>query len=240
MCVKSSSNWQPALLRGEALCKWAQATAELTVVQKMLEPRTGDTATEIASEISNGMDLATETSPVKGDRQCREGCPGCGHSRISVTVPEVCAIADSLREDRTPEEIDSIRRRAVEIAEESSGMDNTQFAKSMFWCPLLSSGLSCSVYPVRPLVCRAWNSLSRDRCHDCYFANHVTDTIPLDEHAYTVVQGVRAGLSSAIDAAGLDGKSYELSHALTVAIDQPDAAKLWANGENVFENCEWI
>ena len=206
----------------------------------MLEPRTGDTATEIANEIDKGMDQAIDLSPAKCDRQCREGCPGCCHARISVTVPEICAIADSIRENRTPEEINSIRRRAVEIAEESSGMDNTQFAKSMFWCPLLSSGLSCSVYPVRPLVCRAWHSLSRDQCHDCYFANHVTDTIPLDEHAYTVGQGVRAGLSSAIDAAGLDGRSYELCHAHIVAIDQPDAAELWAAGENVFEGCEWI
>ncbi len=89
-------------------------------------------------------------------------------------------------------------------------------------------------------VCRAWISLSREACHDCYFANHVCNTIPLDHHAYRVGQGVRSGLSSGLEAAGLDGNHYELNSVLGMVLDTPDAAKRWACGEDVFGDCRKV
>ena len=116
-------------------------------------------------------------------------------------------------------------------------MSNTEYTEAMNWCPLLDSQLLCAVYPVRPLCCRAWNSLSLEACHDCYFGNHVCQTIPLDAHAYEIGQGVRSGLSRGIEAAGLDGNFYELNSALVVVLDKSDAADCWARGEDVFEHC---
>ena len=237
MGTEPNKNWQPQLLRGEKLRWWAHATAETATVTKLRATRTAETAVELVREVHDGAQQAMDAGPNQGDRACHEGCPGCCHMLISVTAPEVCAIAAWLRDRMSAAELNTIRQHAVENADKSKTMSNTEHAESMLWCPLLNSHLSCSVYPVRPLGCRAWNSLSLEACHDCYFANHACNTIPLDDHAYEVGQGVRSGLSRGNEEVGLDGNSYELSSALVTALDTPDAAERWARGENVFEHC---
>ena len=237
MVTEPNKNWQPQLLRGEQLRSWAHSTAEVTTTTKLFTARDKLTAADVASSLHSGAQQAMDAGPNEGDRACHEGCPGCCHSLISVTPPEACNIAEYLREQMSAEEVDAIRQHATENAEKSQEMDNTEYAKSMLWCPLLDSHLKCSVYEVRPTCCRAWNSLSLSACHECYFSNHVEKTIPLDDHAYNVGQGVRTGFSAAIDGAGLDGKHYELNSALIKALDTPDAAERWARGEEVFENC---
>lgn len=229
-------NWQPALLKGDKLRQWAQAVAETEATRTLLGPRTAETAIDLARPISEGAQHAIDMSGVKNQRACHKGCPGCCHAMISITAPEVFAIADYLHTHKSPEDVARVRRRAEEIAEKSRTMEKVEFAKAMLWCPLLDSDLTCSVYPIRPICCRAWNSLSLEACHDCYFGNHVSDQVPVDEHAHTVGQGVRSGFTSAIEAAGLDGHTYELSSILVTALDTPDASERWVKGESVFEH----
>ncbi len=237
MGTKLNKNWQPQLLRGEKLRSWAHATAETTTATKLMAARTAESVIERVHELHDGAQEAMGASPQRANRACHEGCPGCCHSMISATPPEVFAIVAWLRDQMSAAEIDAIRQRAEELADKSKTMSNTKYAESMLWCPLLDDHLSCEVYPTRPLGCRAWNSLSLEACHDCYFVNHPCNKIPLDDHAYEVGQGVRSGLSRGIEAAGLDGNSYELNSALVVALDNSDAVERWACGEEVFEHC---
>lgn len=235
-----NKNWQPPLLRGEKLRLWAHATAEMAVVTKVDAARTAKAALELGREIYDGAQQAIYASPNQNDHACHAGCPGCCHSLISVTPLETFVIAAWLREKMSTSEVAVIRQRAEETADKSKTMNNAEYAKSMLWCPLLDSQLMCSIYPARPLGCRAWNSLSLEACHDCYFANHPDKTISLDDYTYEIGQGVRSGLRSGMESIGLDGSSYELNSVLIVALDRPDAVECWARGEDVFEHCHKV
>ena len=240
MCAKPDKNWQPGLLKGDKLRAWAHATAETATTMTLLGPRTAETAVALTREITDGAQQAMDAGPHQDERACHEGCPGCCHSLISITPPDALTLADWLRDEMPEEKVGVIRQQAEENAVKSHEMDNEQYAASMIWCPLLDSNLSCAVYPVRPICCRAWNSLSLEACHICYFSNHASKTIPLDDHAYEIGQGTRSGFAEAIGAAGLDGDSYELNSVLVTALDRPDAAECWARGEEVFEQCHKV
>ncbi|MGY8770139.1 MAG: YkgJ family cysteine cluster protein [Pirellulales bacterium] len=237
MSKQINHNWNPHLLSGDKLREWAHATSETTTVQRLLTNRTQDSARGLARELQTGAQLAIDAGPNNAERACFKGCPACCHSMISLTALETCGIAEWLRENLTNEKIASIRKHADENANQSSNLNDLQYSQAMLWCPLLDSQKSCSIYPARPIVCQAWNSLSLEACQDCYLANHAEKKIPIDSHAYEVGQGIRSGMKQGLKALGLDGNSYELNSALVVAIDHPDALDLWAKGEEVFEGC---
>ncbi len=230
--------WEGPQLHGEDLRHWAAATAEVATVEKLAGPRTANTAAELAESVCQGAGRAIDGSPQKASRACHKGCPGCCHALISVVPPEAIVIADYLRKHAAPEEIERVHDRAKAIARQTRTADAGQYLEAMLWCPLLDSQMSCSVYPIRPIACRAWNSLSLDRCHECFIAGHLQDKVPLDEHAYEVGQGARSGFKNGLQDSGLDGNLYELNSALTVALENPQAGKQWVNGEPIFANCK--
>lgn len=237
MDAKPNKNWEPALLRGDQLRSWAQNTAEAVTATKLLSGRSADSCSDLIQSIHAGAQQAMDAGPNEGKHACHKGCPGCCHSMISLTAPEACVISDWVRDRMSPQEAAAIRQNAAENAAKAKDKGSTEYAESMLWCPFLDSHLSCSIHSVRPLSCRAWNSLSLEACHDCYFSNHADKTLPLDGHTYEIGQGVRSGLSDGIKAMGLDGNHYELNSAMVTALDTPDAAERWARGEPVFEDC---
>ena len=60
------------------------------------------------------------------------------------------------------------------------------------------------------------------------------DAVPTDRYAMLAGLSVCNGLTEACNEAGLDGKFYELHHALRRVMDTPDAAERWARGEDIF------
>ena len=231
-------NWTPPLLRGENLRQWAYGVTEVTTIQRLAAPRNTGVAQALAFEILEGVSHAIDQSPDRSRRECQAGCPGCCHARVSVTPLEAIAIAGDVRDRQSPAQAVLVRQRAEENIAKTAALDDVQYAASMTWCPLLAADLTCSVYHARPIVCRAWHSLSREQCRECYFSNHVTCAIPLDQHAYTVGQGARAGLAAGLNSAGVDGREYELNSALLAALTGGDVAQRWLSGAGVFDDCQ--
>jgi hypothetical protein len=91
----------------------------------------------------------------------------------------------------------------------------------------------CCAYPVRPLTCRGFNSYDASRCEQ-----FVKSRAPVDIPMYLsqqrlmtfVLDGTRAGLQ----AVGLRDDLLELTAALRIALDVPDALERWLAGEPVF------
>lgn len=230
-------NWNPQLLRGDRLQQWAAATAEMTAAMMLAGPRDETTASCLAESICDGASRAMDGSPQKLCRECQPGCPGCCHVMIGVTPPEVIAISDYIHRE-LPDREAEVRSRAGRNSDATATLDHHQYADAKVPCPLLDDAGNCSAYPRRPLRCRAWCSLSVDRCRECYAGSLVHDRLPIDAHAYTVGAGAVQGLSAGIQASGLDGEVYELNSALAAALDQPHVAADWAAGRDVFSSCK--
>jgi Fe-S-cluster containining protein len=162
---------------------------------------------------------------------CHEGCDWCCYLDVGTTVPEVVRIAAYLRRHLSEEELVQVRERLVRRQAQRRERQLGRRGEPLVPCALLVDH-RCSVYPVRPLTCRASNSQSAKACEQ--FLNQPKTELPVygPQHRIGtfVLDGMRAGLGEA----GLSGELLELSAALRVALELPDAAERWLAGEPVF------
>lgn len=87
---------------------------------------------------------------------CREHCSGCCHLAVHATYPEAVAIAEGLTGAQSKKLADYIERLKVALTELT---DLKSYLKrhrqELGPCPFLDGHGACSIYPTRPLSCRA-------------------------------------------------------------------------------------
>lgn len=87
---------------------------------------------------------------------CRDSCPGCCHLAVHATYPESVAVAKVLTEPqqiRLTEYIASLKAVLPELTSLKKYLKKHR--QELGPCPFLNVQGSCSIYPVRPLSCRA-------------------------------------------------------------------------------------
>ncbi len=174
-------------------------------------------------------------APPPGERPvCRAGCGWCCHVQVAVAAPEALRIAEHLRRALPARELDQVAARIARLDDRTRGLDADARAATGLPCALLVDG-RCVVYPVRPLLCRGWNSLDAAACR----ANALDpDSVPVPtcELHRQLAGHVALGLDDGLWDAGLGEASLdlELTTALRIALEVPDAAARWLGGEPVF------
>ncbi len=162
---------------------------------------------------------------------CKRGCSWCCHLDVTVTAPEVLVLARYLREHLSPEELAELKGKVAALGDQIRGMDAQARALSGKRCALLTNN-ECSAYLVRPLACRGWNSFDANRCEEATRtpgAKNPTDAVRL-----AIYQGTRDGLLAGLHEAGYHAETYELTAALRLVLETPDAEERWLRGERVF------
>ncbi|RLS39607.1 MAG: hypothetical protein DWH81_08210 [Planctomycetota bacterium] len=144
-------------------------------------------------------------------------CPSSSSHPIRVTTPETLAIADVVRQTQPALEVQRILDLSRSNARRIQGLTQEQIAKERIVCPLLSREGDCIAYDARPLSCRRCGLNAEQGRDEC--------ALDLTELEHGIGRGLRT--------AGLDGNQYELNEALTVVLENRDAASRWAKGENV-------
>lgn len=181
-----------------------------------------------------------ELSPDRDRRACRAGCSSCCYLAVSVTPPEAILMAEHLRETLALDAFELKRARVAAFSRRVSEMTLEGRARARVPCALLGDDGACTIYPVRPLGCRGWTSFNRADCDAALAAGEPGHSGPMDHVAFAAASGVSEGLRQATRAAGLESAHYEFHGALLRAMQQPDAAERWANGEPVFEDCPQV
>lgn len=228
-----SQGWQPPMIHDKELVSWAAEAAKNSVRRRLSSRRTATTAMEIAAELHAGVNSAIGQLPREVDRDSVHACSSCRHQWIAVMAPEALSIAETLR-TKSPLQVNRIRERAIENSRRVANLDQRQYAEAKLVCPLFCDG-SCAANGMRPLHCCGWRLMSGEQGNQDVLP---VDGASIDPHAYCVSQGARDGLARELQDEGLDGNRYELNSALIAALDTPDAAARWANGEGVFEGCQ--
>jgi Fe-S-cluster containining protein len=163
---------------------------------------------------------------------CQEGCAWCCHKLVGTTAPEVFRIADYLQKHFTPQELQTIQNHILVRDEERKGLREDRWSAARLPCPLLVDN-RCSVYPVRPLTCRGFNSSDARQC-ERWVKKRERVEVPIyqPQHrlATFVLDGIRAGLSES----GLPDDLLELTAALRIALKLPNAFDRWLAGEPIF------
>jgi Fe-S-cluster containining protein len=166
---------------------------------------------------------------------CKRGCDHCCHRPVGTSAPAVLRIAAALREALSEPEFASVLARVAALDDRTHGAAWTPTERPPFPCAFLVNG-ACSIYAVRPFVCRAWNSADAEACRRALGQDSVEMRFDLFQR--TLFSGIERGLQAALQSRGLDATDLELTAAVRVALENPDACERWLAGEPVFAGCE--
>lgn len=172
------------------------------------------------------------TSKVVTD--CRAGCSFCCYLRVGVRAHEAFVIADFVRANFSPNELQSLIGRLQEHVVQTSPLSEGEHIGTNFKCPMLVDS-KCSVYPVRPLACRGYHSLAVSSCR--YSFENPRDTIerrPSDPTLDSLWEMMAGRCHGIYELEGYDSKSYELGFAVLQALTNPAAKKRWKKGKKAF------
>jgi len=177
------------------------------------------------------VDLQAEGQP---EPDCRKGCATCCTIRVVATAPEVFLVARYLRAvgDQLKQQGIDIRQRLIAADEFTRDCDQDERVSLRQRCPYIHKG-ACVIYSVRPLACRSHMSYSHQACIDA--ANGKLDEIPYSEMHMDVRSLVQNALQSALRDADFPWATYELNHALSIALDDEGAEQAWLQQQDVLQ-----
>jgi Fe-S-cluster containining protein len=204
-----------------------QRTATMEALQAS---RGEDVVLRLIDRVHGGLSAAIDALPSKAQHACAPGCAFCCYLPVDVLAPEAFRIAAHLRQTHTPGELADLVCRIG--AQSQHGLGTRP-------CVFLAHG-QCSIYEVRPLVCRSYNSLSKARCEDYYHDASIDLKGTKDGVAGRVAEAMEDGVIAGLNALGLDAQWYELPSAVLRALETTDGAARWAQGEEVFQGCDQL
>ena len=185
---------------------------------------------DLVRQVHDDMTAAIEALPSKAQHACAPGCDFCCYLPVDVLAPEAFRIAAHLEQTRSPEELANLVYRLGAQGQHDFGVRP---------CVFLANG-RCSIYEVRPMVCRGYNSLLKERCEAYHHDASVDLKGTKDRVAGRLAEAMEDGVVAGLEALGLDAQWYELHSAVLRALETTDGAARWARGEAVFQGCDQL
>ncbi len=202
----------------------------------LAEGHTRDKLRQLMDDAHSFAERTRDYFAIPGSLACQKGCAWCCHLQVTVLAAEVFRIAEFLRENRSEDELTKLRARLADVVQQTAGMDVQERVLSRVPCALLVDN-ACSVYPVRPLVCRGCASTNAAACEEATRRPGVA--VENNPTHRAIHDGTSAGLFTALAEAGLSVEKYDLCSALLIALDNPDTVDRWLAKEPVLEPALW-
>jgi Fe-S-cluster containining protein len=151
---------------------------------------------------------------------CKEGCSYCCcKPGVLTSIPELLRILDHIQSSFSADGIARLHERAGRYARQIVGRSFNDPVNESVPCPLLVDE-RCSVYDVRPLTCRGYNSMN---VHACRRAHENRDTlIPIFSLLKDVTDGTTVGIAQGLKTAGFNDSLVDLGSALNIALTAGD------------------
>ena len=164
---------------------------------------------------------------------CQKGCAHCCYQMVATTIPEVLVIADSLRASLSDEELNGVMDRLQIYSDANADVPLDKKLGRVAKCPLLVDEV-CSIFEVRPLACRGFNSSDVEACKEFKKAPG-TVRIPHSIAQSLAASKLRDGIQDSLEKVGLGHLLFEFAEALLIALRIPDAADRYLVGERLFD-----
>jgi hypothetical protein len=180
------------------------------------------------------LDLLETASPLPQPLACQPGCDLCCYNQVELTTPEALRLGSFLAARFPPDSLRLLLERVAGSRDRQAGKTKEQLAalRAEFPCPLLADG-RCSVYEVRPLMCRAMHSLDVAACRQ-EFAHPGLSVVPFYAHRHIIPVSLSQGLVDACLALGYQPGPVELLWGIQTYFSHPESAQKWLAGEKVF------
>jgi Fe-S-cluster containining protein len=198
---------------------------------------------DLAGNLARYADAAIEivTEEYRPRLDCKEGCSYCCcKPGVLISIPELLRILDHLHTTFDREAIESVRERARRYVGQLEGRSFDAPTDQSVPCPLLRDG-RCSVYEVRPLTCRGYNSTSVDACRQAHASTNAL--VPIFSVIKDVTDGITVGAATRLRGIGFNDSLVDLGTALNIALETGGFAEAIAGGAPALraaQNSSWV
>ena len=110
---------------------------------------------------------------------CRAGCAHCCIVNVAVLKPEAEHVTDFLLQTRSEAELLDLYQELSRLDRETRTLDEEERIMARIKCAFLDSSGSCSIYPVRPLLCRSVTSTDAATCREALSMIALGEEIPI-------------------------------------------------------------
>ncbi len=216
----------PLLSQAEREAFWRSVENVRLAVHRQLSLLSDrSTAVGFVVHLHRGVDNAFQLRVQGGMRpECKPGCAHCCHSKVNALPAEVFGIVRHVVNTLSPADLKSLEAR---LARQAAAGDQALSWQARPPCAFLQGG-QCSIYAIRPAVCRKAHSLDARQC-----AAGSAD-IPQDLGLLLDAEALIRGTASAYEQSGLGPAGVELGRAVVLALSDPGLEARWSRGEQVF------
>jgi hypothetical protein len=163
--------------------------------------------------------------------KCSYGCAYCCYQWVRCAVPEALAVVAHIRQTWPQERIEQLITALADYRIEFDKIPPNTI--SSLCCPVLVDNV-CSVYEVRPFICRGCNSQDVEACRIGMEDPEGGIMIPVITPLIAAAGAMRAGMGEGLRDSGLESHDVVFGLAMETALTQPDAIDRYYAGEAVF------
>lgn len=166
---------------------------------------------------------------------CRAGCAYCCHYQVVMTPPEILLIGAYVKKRFTARKKRELNERIERYAFLREGKTLAETAGVLHETPcFFLENKACTVYEVRPLVCRAWHAIDSKACKMNLESATSRPGVDGYNHRHYVYKIVAAGMEAAIMDMGCQTGTYAIARAMKEYFRHQEPEKAWMRGEPVF------
>jgi len=167
---------------------------------------------------------------------CEAGCSYCCYSQIKLMPAEALLIFSWIEDKFKGRDQDLLEGRIRNNRQitEGKSLESRVMVKESSPCIFLEEG-NCSIYPVRPLICRSWASYSRSKCIEAFGSGNHNAEIETSSSSNYVFYVARETVRNVCRSHGLESEPLELPRAMDCCLSVNDPFARWLRGEPVFD-----
>lgn len=206
-----------------------QVAALMRVLREMVDvSRARQSITPLMEYFQDNIAIADKAFLSDIPVACQRGCAHCCRIWVDATRVEVIHIAKSFEGGARASAMETFRE-AVSV---TGGMSSVDRAQLVHPCPLLRDG-ACSIYDVRPTVCRSLVSMDASICARVFYLLSDEEIVSPAPNIL-LGRGYRMALAGALKHAGIPHTQVELNSSLNLALSNEDAERQLLAGEDPF------
>ncbi|MFH1156725.1 MAG: YkgJ family cysteine cluster protein [Pseudomonadota bacterium] len=207
-----------------------EAMGDTFTPEALLNGLTGATA------IAHSIVAQVEKSNSDPKIACKAGCCHCCHSQVKVTPPEAFLIVMFIT--KNPQIADHLGLTARIRNNQQLTRGKSLEARVPFLdrtpCIFLDHG-QCAIYPVRPLICRAWVSFSSQACEKAFLSRDFGAEIETSSVRNQVFSLAREAMQAVCKNRGLSTNAIELPEAMECCFQTTNRFHEWIRGRDIFQ-----
>ncbi len=167
---------------------------------------------------------------------CRAGCGTCCAVNVSVLFPEGVAIAAFLGRELAPAQLEQVRERLNDLHHEVRWLEDSERPFLRRSCAFLDAAGSCSIYPVRPLICRSVTSTDAERCKEALIAPVFGEEVPVMMNLFqkSLFEFAFTAMGEALQASGRDSRGGTLTDTVKRVLDRPELTGDFLAGQRIY------